>query len=63
MLSTQATKSRSEIMREVKESEVFSVIADETKDLKIKEQMSVVMRYFLTGPSTKAFYTFSHLKA
>lgn len=46
MLSTQATKSRrkflraelvqSEIIREVKESDVFCVIADETKDLKKK---------------------------
>ena len=35
-----------EILREVKESEVFSVIADETKDLKKKYQMSLVLRYY-----------------
>lgn len=37
---------RTEIIKEVKESEVFSVIANETKDLRKKEQVSLVLRYY-----------------
>lgn len=35
---------RTEITEEVKNSEVFSIMADETKDLKKKEQISLVLR-------------------
>ncbi|XP_029571197.1 zinc finger MYM-type protein 1-like [Salmo trutta] len=47
-----------EIIREVKESEVFSVIADETKDLKKKEQMSLVVSYYYNGAIHKGFLHF-----
>ena len=47
-----------EIIREVKESEVFSVIADETKDLKKKEQLSLVLRYYYNGAVHESFLDF-----
>ena len=47
-----------EIIQEVKESEVFSVIADETKDLKKKEQLSLVLRYYYNGAVHKRFLDF-----
>ena len=37
---------RSSIINEVKESGVFSVMADEIKDTKKKEQISFVLRYY-----------------
>ncbi|KAL3997012.1 hypothetical protein ACER0C_009668 [Sarotherodon galilaeus] len=40
---------REDIIREVKECEYFSVIADETKDLKKTEQLSLVLRYYYNG--------------
>ena len=46
-----------EIIQEVKESEVFSVIADETKDLK-KEQLSLVLRYYYNGAVHESFLDF-----
>jgi hypothetical protein len=33
----------------MKESEVFSIIADETKDLQKKEQLSLVLWYYYNG--------------
>ena len=47
-----------EIIQEVKESEVFSVIADETKDLKKKEQLSLVLRYYYNGAVHESFLDF-----
>lgn len=49
---------REEIIQEVKESEVFSVIADETKDLKKKEQLSLVLRYYYNGAVHESFLDF-----
>ena len=40
ILDTLAEMVRASIINEVKESEVFSLMADETKDLKKKEQIS-----------------------
>ncbi len=37
---------RSSIIREVKESECFSIMVDEAKDVSKKEQMSMVLRYY-----------------
>ena len=42
----------------MKESEVFSVIADETKDLKKKEQLSLVLRYYYNGAVHESFLDF-----
>ena len=55
MISILAGMVRDEIIKEVKESEQFSVIVDETKDVKKKEQMSFVLRYFITAWCTRAF--------
>lgn len=46
---------REEIIQEVKESEVFSVIADETKHLTKKEQLSLVLRYYDNGAVQESF--------
>ncbi|XP_032411152.1 zinc finger MYM-type protein 1-like isoform X1 [Xiphophorus hellerii] len=49
---------QTEIIKEVKECEVFSVIADETKDLQKKEQMSLVVRYYYNGVIHESFLCF-----
>ncbi|XP_026034437.1 zinc finger MYM-type protein 1-like [Astatotilapia calliptera] len=49
---------REDIIREVKESEYFSVIADETKDLKKTEQLSLVLRYYYNGAVQESFLEF-----
>ncbi|XP_019718752.1 zinc finger MYM-type protein 1 isoform X1 [Hippocampus comes] len=49
---------RTEIAEEVKNSEVFSIIADETKDVKKKEQISIVLRYYYNGAIQESFLHF-----
>ncbi|XP_040890423.1 zinc finger MYM-type protein 1-like isoform X2 [Toxotes jaculatrix] len=49
---------RTEITEEVKNSEVFSIIADETKDVKKKEQISIVLRYYYSGAIQESFLHF-----
>lgn len=49
---------RESIIQEVKDSEVFSVIADETKDLKKSEQLSLVLRYYYDGAVHESFLDF-----
>ncbi|KAK7880157.1 hypothetical protein WMY93_033180, partial [Mugilogobius chulae] len=49
---------RLSIINEVKESEVFSILADETKDVKKKEQMSFVLRYYYRGAVKESFLHF-----
>lgn len=49
---------QNEIISEVKESEFFSVIVDETKDLKKKEQISLVVRYYYNGAIHESFLHF-----
>ncbi|KAL2102076.1 hypothetical protein ACEWY4_003837 [Coilia grayii] len=66
ILETLAEMVQQEIINEVKQSEVFSVIADETKDLQKKEQMSFVIRYFYNGAIYESFLDFvkaDHLDA
>ncbi|XP_056453653.1 zinc finger MYM-type protein 1-like isoform X2 [Gadus chalcogrammus] len=48
------------IVKEVKESEVFSIIADETKDLQKKEQLSLVLRYYYNGAVHESFLEMQH---
>lgn len=45
-------------MQEVKERVQFSVIADETKDVQKKEQMSLVLRYYYNGLIYESFLEF-----
>lgn len=49
---------REDIIKEMKQSEVFSVIADETKDLKKKEQPSLVLCYYYNGAVHESFLDF-----
>ncbi|XP_034146660.1 butyrophilin subfamily 1 member A1-like, partial [Esox lucius] len=57
---------RVSIINEVKESEVFAIMADETKDTKKKEQISLVLRYYYQGAVKESFLHFEaaeHLDA
>ncbi len=45
-------------IKEVREREVFSIIADETKDLQKKEQVSLVIRYYYNGMIHESFLDF-----
>uniref|UniRef100_A0A3Q1G6C2 DUF4371 domain-containing protein n=1 Tax=Acanthochromis polyacanthus TaxID=80966 RepID=A0A3Q1G6C2_9TELE len=58
ILECLANTVREEIIQEVKESEVFPVIADETKDLKKKQQLSLVLRYYYNGAVHESFLDF-----
>ncbi|KAL6490177.1 hypothetical protein MHYP_G00005220 [Metynnis hypsauchen] len=58
MLECLAEMVQEEIIREVKQSEVFSIIADETKDLQKKEQVSLVIRYYYRGVIHEGFLDF-----
>lgn len=49
---------RESIIQEVKDSEVFSVIADETKDLKKSEPLSLELRYYYDGAVHESFLDF-----
>ena len=40
---------RTSIITEVAQSEAFSILVDETKDMSKKEQMSSVIRYYYNG--------------
>ena len=54
---------QSEIIKEVKEHKVFSVLADATKDLQKKEQMSIVLRYYYNRESFLCFQAVDSLNA
>lgn len=49
---------RTSIISEVAQSEVFSILVDETKDLSRKEQMSFVIRYYYNGSVCESFLGF-----
>ncbi|XP_057199292.1 zinc finger MYM-type protein 1-like [Triplophysa rosa] len=49
---------RESIISEVKENTFFSIIVDETKDLKKKEQLSIVLRYYYNGAVHESFLDF-----
>ncbi len=49
---------RSEIIEEVKNSEVFSIMADETKDISKREQISFTLRYYYKGAIKESFLHF-----
>lgn len=49
---------RSEIIEEVKESEFFSIMADETKDVSKQEQISFILRYYYNGVIKESFLHF-----
>lgn len=49
---------KEEIIKEVKESAQFSVLVDETKDVKKMEQMSFVLGYYYNGVVQESFLEF-----
>ncbi len=49
---------RESIISEVKENKYFSIILDETRDLKKKEQLSLVLRYYYNGAVHESFLDF-----
>ena len=49
---------REQIIEEVKESEYFSVLVDETKDISKREQVSFVLRYFANRQSSRTLHGF-----
>lgn len=53
---------RSTIIKEVKDSQVFALLADETKDIAKKEQMSIVLRYYYNGEIKESFLHFEALE-
>lgn len=66
MLDTLAEMVRFTIISEVKESRVFALMADETKDVKKKEHISLVLRYYYGGAVKESFLRFEaaeHLNA
>lgn len=66
MMDTSAEMVRSTIISEVKESKVFALMADETKDVKKKEHISLVLRCYYRGTVKESFLHFEaaeHLNA
>nr|XP_054594234.1 zinc finger MYM-type protein 1-like [Nothobranchius furzeri] len=49
---------RSEIIEEVKSSQYFSIMADETKDVSKQEQISFILRYYYDGAIKESFLHF-----
>ena len=49
---------RTSIITEVAQSEAFSILVDETKDMSKKEQMSFVIRYYYNGLVCESFLAF-----
>jgi len=58
ILSIMAKMVKTDIAEEVKKNGEFSVMADETKDVRKIEQMSIVLRYFLAGTVYESFVGF-----
>ncbi|XP_034093508.1 zinc finger MYM-type protein 1-like [Gymnodraco acuticeps] len=66
MLECLAEIVREDIIKEVKESEHFFILADETKDMKKIEQLSLVVRYYYNGVVQESFLEYQqaeHLDA
>lgn len=49
---------RTSIISEVAQSEAFSIMVDETKDISKKEHMSFVIQYYYNGSICESFLTF-----
>lgn len=61
ILRSLANMVREDIIQEVKASEVFSILADETKDLGKKEQLSLALRYYFNRAVHKSFLAFQQV--
>ncbi|KAM3620053.1 uncharacterized protein V6R79_017566 [Siganus canaliculatus] len=60
ILEVLAEMVRKDIVEEVKQSWAFSILVDETKDLKKQEQISLVLRYYYRGTVHESFMHFEH---
>jgi hypothetical protein len=58
IFATLADMVREQIVEEVKQSEFFSVLVDETKDISKKEQVSFVLRFFANKQVHECFMDF-----
>ncbi|XP_014669630.1 PREDICTED: zinc finger MYM-type protein 1-like [Priapulus caudatus] len=58
MILTFAEIIRKEIIQEVKDAGVFSILVDESKDVSKQEQISLVIRYFYDGEIRESFLEF-----
>lgn len=58
ILACLAAMVKEEIIKEVKESGQFSVLVDETKDIRKQEQVSFVLRYYYNGAVYESFLEF-----
>lgn len=62
LLETIASVIKNKIVKEVKESSFISVLADETRDISRKEQMSFCIRYFYRGQIYERFISFTEVR-
>lgn len=60
ILEVLAEMVRKDVVEEVKQSGAFSILVDETKDLKKQEQISLVLRYYYKGTVHESFLHFEH---
>ncbi|XP_019905690.2 zinc finger MYM-type protein 1 isoform X1 [Esox lucius] len=58
VLDTLAEMVRSSIIKEVQESKFFSILVDEMTDMKKKDQVSLVLRYYYNGAVKESFLHF-----
>lgn len=58
ILEVLAVMVRKDIIEEVKQSGALSILADETKDLKKQEQISLLLRYYYKGTVHESFMHF-----
>ena len=63
MIQIQAGLIQSDIAAEVREAGVFSLLADESKDLGKHEQISISVRYWHSGAVREAFLSFVRAEA
>ncbi|PIK51771.1 putative zinc finger MYM-type protein 1-like [Apostichopus japonicus] len=60
MLKTLAQMVREQILKEIHASKQFSILVDETKDVRKTEQLALVVRYYHEGQITESFLCFKN---
>ena len=58
LLSIMGSLVRNKICEEVRKSEHFTLMVDETRDISKKEQVSIVVRYFKASSGYESFLTY-----
>ena len=59
LISFLADKVRLMIKRKLQSAQLYTVMADETKDISKSEQLSLVLRYFFNGNTYERFISFT----